>query len=366
MNLNINFNKYRFRYLVGILACACLAFILKGSFYEAVVDISVSPPEDIRKTDFSWITVNEWFNGQTHIISSHTLLKDVVSDISGERLRKMVYAKRLGAADIIRISVRSEEKPETLLKLAAEISDLYMRRINEEAPEEKRNKGSGNAKEVLKKDDSLFLKNAMDVLYSERAKVKKDIQTAVEQIDSYQLSLDRSKQESARSQDIKNRTYLIESEISALNQKLTHLRTIYTENWPDIIGLKEKIVPLEREKRRLVSELSVALKNEAAERQISDMMSVENKRLDKLEDELKLIDIRLDESLKMMEEEATQPIPEAAKERLTKGMSYAYILNPPALNFLPDLETHIVNGAFIGFAIWFAIGLYLHMKRPDA
>ncbi|MFA5255425.1 MAG: hypothetical protein WC419_01860, partial [Candidatus Omnitrophota bacterium] len=64
--------------MTGILMCTCLIFILRGPFYESVVDISVSPPENIRKTDFSWITVNEWFNGQIYIISSHTLLKDVV------------------------------------------------------------------------------------------------------------------------------------------------------------------------------------------------------------------------------------------------------------------------------------------------
>ena len=78
---------------------------------------------------------------------------------------------------------------------------------------------------------------------------------------------------------------------------------------------------------------------------------------------MKLIDIRLDESLKMIVEETTQPVPETVKERSSKGMSYAYILNPPTVNFLPDQGMQVINGAFIGLAIWFAIGLYFHIKR---
>ncbi|MDD5173462.1 MAG: hypothetical protein WC482_04180 [Candidatus Omnitrophota bacterium] len=351
--------------------CTCLIFILRGPFYESVVDISVSPPENIRKTDFSWITVNEWFNGQIYIISSHTLLKDVVSDINGEKLRKMVHAKRLGAADIIRLSVRSEEKPETLLKLAAEISDLYIKKINEDTPEEKKNKEKKDErekealkKEALKKDGNLILKNSIDALYDKRVKIKSDIYASIEQVRNYELSLNKSRQDGTRSQDIKNRLSGIENETSALTQKLTHLRTIYTDNWLEIVSLKEKIGPLEEEKRRLMSELNLALKREAEERLICDMRDNENTRLSKLKDELNLIDIRLDESLNMMTEE-TPPVPEMVKERLSKGMSYAYILNPPTLNFLPDLEIQLINGAFIGFAIWFAIGLYTHIRRPS-
>jgi len=362
MNFGASFSKHRFIYLVEILAGTCLVFILRGSFYEAVVDVSVSPPENIRKTDFSWITVNEWFNGQIYIISSYTLLKDIASDINFERLGRMVYAKRLGASDIIRISVKSEEKPEMLLKLAAEISDLYIKKINEETPGEKKSKESDAAKEISKKDDGLILKNTIEAMYTERAKIKKDIQAAAEQINSYQLSLDKYKQSGAMPQDIKDRIQRIESEISILNRKLTQLRATYTENWPEVSSLKEKLDPLEQEKGRLTSELSIALKNEAEVRQIRGRIDDENKRLAKLKDELNLIDIRLDESLKTIAAKTT-PVPEEVKERSSKGMSYAYILNPPTINFLPDLLIQLINSALIALAIWFAIGLYFRLRR---
>ena len=128
-NISIFTTKKVIFLLIGILSVSLFA-ILKAPLYEVFVDVQVDPPEEVRRTDFSWITVGQWFTTQAHIITSYTILKDVRSEIGLNRLRRIVSAKRLGAADIIRISIRSDDNPVELEKTVNDIADLYLKRQN--------------------------------------------------------------------------------------------------------------------------------------------------------------------------------------------------------------------------------------------
>jgi len=122
----MNFERLKYLYLFLVIAITTFLFVIRGPAYEVYTDISVSPPEKVRRTDFSWITVNEWFNSQCYIITSHAILRDVASDLSENKLKGIVSAKRLGAADIIRITASSGDKPEKLLELVSSVADLYL------------------------------------------------------------------------------------------------------------------------------------------------------------------------------------------------------------------------------------------------
>ena len=126
--------KYKTMYdliiLAIILSLIVLFAIRTGPSHEVYVDISVNPPEKARKTDFSWITVNKWFNSRVYIIMSRFILEEAKTGISKDRLRKIVSARRLGAADIIGISARSDDNITKLEEAVNGVAYLYLGQLD--------------------------------------------------------------------------------------------------------------------------------------------------------------------------------------------------------------------------------------------
>lgn len=358
-------DKYKYIYLFVLIIIATAILVLKGPLYEVVIDISVSPPEKIRKTDFSWITVNEWFTSQTYIITSYAILKNIVSDIEIDDMKRIVRAKRLGAADIIRIHARSEEKPEKLMKLVDDIAALYLKTLNDELSKPVMEPEIDKTEKQVY-DPELY-KNLMDSLYSERAKIQRNIQTSSERLRYYVPELKKIEEQAAGLRNSHNRAVELDREISVLTQNLEKIRMVYTDNWPAAAELKQKIQVLTKEKEALAPEISLLQEVEGARELLIAKIKEDDKTLSDLKDALGSVDERLNQMI--MAHQSAQKTDEAVSAKAevavpsTKTEGYGYILNPPVVNYLPDLGLQLIYGVTAGVLTWFLLVVAIFRTR---
>ena len=353
----INRNIYVFAQIAYCVTMALLVLlwgVLTGPLYEVYIDISVNPPEMIRKTDFSWITVNEWFNSQSYIITSHSTLKKVETPISISRLRKIVSAKRLGGADIIRISAKSNNRPRELENLVLGITTLYLEELNKSVEEMQ--------KPVKQK--TAVAKISLEPLREKRAEIKKEITLAKSSLDKHQAELEGLKTQAPSLKDIEGKISQITAKISPLKQKISDLRMVYAEGWHEIVELKSKIEGLEKERSAFYLRVPEAQKTENKKLELEEKIREKKQVVLACENELGQIEYKL----KVAEEKVKKPVVAdkaqiaPAQDEIEKEELCGYIINPPTLNLFPELGIRIIMGGTVSVIIWFLLGIIVRKK----
>ncbi|MFH1593201.1 MAG: hypothetical protein ABID09_00715 [Candidatus Omnitrophota bacterium] len=351
----IYFHKFKYPYLILLLVFFSFLALEAGPLHEVYIDISVSIPKEVRKTDFSWITVNEWFNGQVRLIESHSVLQHVKTGIGEEALKGLLFVKRLDAVDVIRVSIHSDDDPHILGETLNKIGTVYLESLRGILG---KGKALSEPIETVDTDASrASYENTLADLKAEGVKIENDIKGA-------QQNLNSLKNEVAPLEAIERDSKKIESEIarvgntlSPLNEKLANLLSVYTENWPTVVELKQKMEPLETEKARLEDELAVAraaYENiDALRRSIGEAEAV----IRDLQNQERAIRIRLADHIK--KEPKIEPKIAIDKEET----SYGAIITPPTRKILFQAVVRALIGALLGFAIWFAISKFFAKRQ---
>ena len=378
--MDISFNRHKLIYFWVIISLASLFSVISGPLYEVYVDISVSPPENVRKTDFSWITVNEWFMTQSCVITSYDILKEVISHkISPERLKRVISAQRLGAADIVRISARAKENPFELREAISQIAEIYLRRLNktEEAiklPEEPREELQEELREKSIRSIHIY-REELGLLSADRQDLEGEINILKGRLETNEATLRGITDNQTKIKDLQSRIARIDGQLPAMKQRLTSLRAIYTDVWPEVAKLNQEIGALEQEKgnynRELTVELNIAGDNEKKKNKLNISILNDKGAMDIRKQELSEIDGRINKITALITQEkeeggakgerALKVTPKTPEKKEAQG----YILNPPVINFLPELWGRWAFGFLSGFLIWYIAYLILKNKHSS-
>jgi len=354
----MSFNKNKFLYLAVLVGVASLIFALTSPLYEAIVDISVSPPKDVRRTDFSWITVNEWFNSQAHIIRSYHVLENVEFDGNKDRLREMISAERLGAADIIRIHAKSKDDPKKLLKLVKWVAIFYLDYLRGELKEADMPK-----KEIklAKKSAKEIREKKIDVLQKNQTKLKKELGLLTRRLNRYNQELKEIEPQLKKQDNARNRISQINEKITVVQRKYNALKGVYTENWPAVSKIKRELEVLKKERDEELSayELFAADNIEDKGNSIKNNINESREKIMRLKNKLESIDI----SLNRLEASPKKEVSVKKKKNVSgKIKGSGFIINPPTVNFLPDLWENLMRGVIVGVPVWVLMCLFFKKR----
>ena len=342
-----DFKKYKIAYLLIILFFSLLTgFLTAPSCREAFVDISVEPPENVRKTDFSWITVNEWFATQTCLIKSGTILNGVKSDLSEENLEKVVSVNRLGAANIIRISVSTDKDIETAKKLAGDIANLYLIQLNN--PDKA-------ASEVVKTNKWVHGTGRNELL-DNRLKIEEYLTAANKRSEDYEAKLKILEAKPDQLQPIKDRIAELDRALPSLKAELASFKSADTDNLPSVVKLRNQVGIWEKEKQRLEQGLSVAQKAEDERADITGKIEKDTNDIEILQDKIREIDNEL--SAQRKTEEGAVKKEDAPKGGITGNR----IITPPTENTkkaVLGLGARLLAAGIIGVIFWVFVGMGL-------
>jgi hypothetical protein len=340
-----DFKKYKIIYLAFILSISLwIAFVTAPSYREVYVDVAVEPPEIARKTDFSWITVNEWFVTQTRVIKSDVILDQVKSDVDKDALEKMLIVGRVGAANIIRISMSSDADIEKSKRLVGQIADLYLKQLNKPEMET-----SGPAKK-----DEWITKIENGDLTRHNLNIKEELAAADKALKDHQTQLDAIKAKPSETAEIKNSIAEIDKALVSLKADLVKLQAVYTDNWPAVVKLRKQIAAQEKEKKELEASLPVEDRIEVRKAEIEKEIAKDkekiadiNKRLD--ETKALIAQANMGEEVSM---EATAPKEIHANRIITSPRQNRKVL-------VNKLGRRLLVAFFAGIIIWALIGLLL-------
>jgi len=341
-----DFKKYKFIYLAVILS-ATLLIALRGAplYREVFVDIAVEPPDSARRTDFSWITVNEWFVTQIRLITSDTILGNVKSDIKKEKLKYIVSAHRLGASNIIRISVFSDEKPERLKQLASDIAGLYLEQLNNPAGQAGKPAGPSQADR----------KKTYDAIATGRSKIEEEISAADKRLRRDETELQSLTAKETRSKGVKERALEIDRMIIQLKVELTRLKASYTDGWPAVSKVRKQIDTLETERQKLGPGLDAAQALEEKIAVLAGNAATAKKDIEALRSELKETEGRL----ARMEREETAAL-QTRQENLKKTKGSGRIITAPTQGMQrlsAALGIRLLIAIVAGIIFWFLLKL---------
>ena len=342
-----DFKKYKIAYLLIVLFFSLLVgFMTAPSCREAFVDISVEPPENVRKTDFSWITVNEWFVTQTCLIKSDTILNGVKSDLSEENLEKAISANRLGAANIIRISVSTDRDIGTAKKLAGDIANLYLAQLNNPA------KAAG---EVVKVNKQIHKKERNELL-GDRLKIEEDIAAANKRSEDYETKLRILEAKTDQFRQMEDRMAELDKSLASLKAELAGFKSADTDNLPSVAKLRNQVSIWEKEKQKLEQGLSVAQKAEDEKADIISKIAKDKRNIEILQDKISQIDDELSAQRKTKEGAVK-------KEDASKGgISGNRIITPPTENknkTALGLGVRLLAAGIVGVIFWLFVGVVL-------
>jgi len=335
-----DFKKYKFVYLFVILSLVLhFAVRINPLYREVFTDVSVNLPKEVRKTDFSWITVNEWFNTQTHLITSSLILGSVKSDISKNRLKEIISAKRIGASDVIRISIRSNDELIELEHILNEISALYLRHLAK--PDRK----TGKTRRVK----GIDYKKIHDTLYNKHIEIKEKIGLINERLEGYEIKLERLEAEPAQLRETKEGIKRIDAKLAPLKSEYANLKSVYTDNWPSVSKIKRRMDVLEKEKEEFSSKLPAAQKLEDAKSDIKRKINKNKKHIEELRNELKSIDNQLRQARQSEKAVKKEDAPK-------KEVRNSYIMTPPTQKIFPELGIRLFIASIVGIIFWFLLG----------
>lgn len=340
-----DFKRYKIVYLAIILSCSMLiAFLTAPSYPGAFVDISVEPPGNVRMTDFSWITVNEWFITQACLIKGDEILDGIKTDIGKEELKRDLSVGRLGAANIIRISISSNRDIGKSKKLVGDIANLYLSQLGKPDREDAGTSKMNEWRRKIEHGD----------LTGERAKIVDEIAAADKRFNDYEAKLKQLEARPEQLQQIKIRMASLDKELVGLKAQVVSLQAVYTDNWPAVINLRNNISAKEKERQLLESNLPVAQKTEVEKTGMISEIDKEKKNIQSLQGKINEIDSLLAER---EERGAAVKDEEAAPSKEPAGN---HIITAPTENKQRSglmLGRRLLIAAIIGVVFWFFVGL---------
>jgi len=346
-----DFRKYKILYLVIILFVAITAALLTApSNREVYVDISVEPPESVRKTDFSWITVNEWFVTQACLIKSDAILGGIESDIGKEKLDKNLSVNRLGAANILRVSISTTdvEDLEKNKKLLSVIADLYLRQLAK--PKETAAANRPAKDEMIGKIDERELAD-------DRCKIESQIAAAKKRVEENESRLNLIESKPGIAQRLKTRLVEVDKTLVLFKAELVRLETIYTDKWPAIVKLREQIAIGEKERRNVARDYKVAQEAEDKLAVLINDIQTDKKNIDALQAKIQEMDNRSSSSESHEEQSLI-----ISEQPLEKAAPANRIITAPTENRqtrITSLGIRLLAACCIGIIFWFFLGLVL-------
>lgn len=360
----MHFLKFKYIYLALFIFLATAAFVFQGSLYEVVIDIIVNPPADTRKTDFSWITVNEWFVSQTHLVTSYSILKEVKTDIPIEKLKKIVTAKRMGASDIIRISATSEDSMK-LAKLVDDIASVYLKdlALKSAATENKKNTVTGMEKGLVPMEK--VHGNTLRTLLERRVKAESESKRLRQLITIYETELKKIEREPSDIDTIRRRISDIDNTRVATEARLAKLMEVYTDSWPEVANAKARLTELKSEKDALSTMRDNAQKLLNRRTGLSGGLRDAKADLSRAENELAEINQSLDMGLMATTIKAIEngDVSENADKLQKEIEKFGYVINPPNINYLPNLEINFLLGLLTGSSLWVLLFLLARIRK---
>ncbi|MBN1353471.1 MAG: hypothetical protein JW994_02230, partial [Candidatus Omnitrophica bacterium] len=190
-------------------------------------------------------------------------------------------------------------------------------------------------------------------LSKERRKVSAEIKRLQKRINDIGFELSRLQKESPNQNEIKQKIAQLDAALIPLKNELENLRITYTDNWPSVVKLKAKITILEDERLKLSDMLPVVKEREKAAESISYKIDKDKAGIMKLEDRIKFIDRRVDETKKRengLEED---------ESLLKKEELINYIITPPTEKVLPELGIRLSIASAVGLILWVILGYLL-------
>ncbi len=339
-----NFRKYKIAYLAVILLAAVIVAVKVVPFCNKVfIDISLEPPENLRKTDFNWITINEWFATQIHFIKGDAVLDRVKSKIDKDRLKKIISVKRLGLSNIMRISVCSSEDPEGMRVLIADIAGIYLKELNNSTAEEKRPYES-RVQDLKKKSN--------ETLREDIARLKDKLDRVNEHLSRYEIEL--KKLPANRLKVMQERLGEVDNALISVNAELADMMIVYTENWPPAARLKSRAEALRDEKAKIEAVSPDAQRIEDRRADVTGRVDAAKKYLQELQLSLK------DAEQRLVQEKITTDVKN--QDILKKETPYGRIINTSAHTFRKTFSALVIRitvAVAVGLALWFLLGLIL-------
>ncbi|MBN1353592.1 MAG: hypothetical protein JW994_02840 [Candidatus Omnitrophica bacterium] len=338
--------KYKTLLYILVMGAAAFWALLSGPIFEAYIDISVFPPQDVRATDFSWITVNEWFSSQAYIITSYTVIKNIKSIINPNKFKGAISAKRIGGADIIRISARSNNSPFELTELVGDIADSYLNLLNKGMIGKK-------IRRLAKENENDERKLNNLTTSGMRAKIAGNINAITASIEESMLNLEHVKSRLAEIENAETRIRLLDEYIQRLNSELSKLRLVYADGWPEVAKVKQNLIVAEKERNELYASITDEHKYREEKSGIESKIAQYKEMLLNLQNELKEID--KDMALKPASRIATK-----VKERQPepqKGNAYGFAINLPAIKVFPEFFDRLFIGVTFGVLLLILIAI---------
>jgi len=219
--------------------------------------------------------------------------------------------------------------------------------------------------------DQLEYQRNLNLLYTNREKMKKEIEIISERLKREEMDLNSVDTLPVKYKEIENQIDQINEDLLPLKQKLAQLRTVYAEGWSEVARLREKVNLLEQEREKyrqeLAVEFSMAKEVESRKNKIDVDIRSDKEKIGNLKKELGIIDSHIKETARFIEaRDEEQTVPQEEDEGLlwneTKEESAGAVINPPIINFFPELWIRLTFGIFIGFLVWSALGLLLQEK----
>jgi capsule polysaccharide export protein KpsE/RkpR len=199
----------------------------------------------------------------------------------------------------------------------------------------------------------------LDTLYADRAKIKNEAREADERLKNYSNELKRVKALIEEYRDANRRIAEIDKELAPINEKLERLRAVYTDNWPEVASLKQKADMLKEGREDLLARAGRLKTYEGEKSKLESKIEVETATYRELQRDIGSLDEQLGEAVKAMTGEKVDVAenPRAGTVQESQKSAYGYVINPPSINYLPDLGQQLIFGLFAGTAAWLLIGL---------
>ncbi|GEM_PF-6773032 len=343
----------RFQYLILLLIISALAVILIaiGPHYEAAADICLQPPENVRKTDFSWITVNEWFNSQGQIISSRKMIEKIEPGAAAAHLKNIVRARRLGAADVMRIYARGNKDPGSLIKLVDNVTIAYMKSLAQAECLAQESAGADNVTiSATAQNDNIDDKKNMGSLYSTYALIERDIRKITERTEKNKARIQKLNSGIGGSAGIQAKKDYTEQQIISKSKRISELTAVYTDQWPEVSALNLQLAGMKKDMVSLEMDLETSKKNDKALDDVNAKISEDETRLVDLKKKLQSIDLQLSCNI------SSAPVKAAEQQIERKNLcGYGFIINPTSVSIFPFMHIHLALGIVIGLIVWLFI-----------
>ena len=191
--------------------------------------------------------------------------------------------------------------------------------------------------------------------------MEKELGVLTQRLNRYNQELKEVEPQLKKQNNARNRISQINGQITAVQRKYNALKGVYTENWPAVSKIKRELEVLEKERDEELSvyELLAADNIEDKGNSVKNNINENRASIARLKNKLKSIDISLNRLVGSPKEEVSV---KKKKSVSGKAKGSGFIINPPAINLLPDLWENLMRGVISGVLVWALMCLVFKKK----